>query len=57
MIKVVSDNRSFIVMDEDEYNNIYETLYLNSIKGYPESVIEASQEDIKDATALKDIDW
>ncbi len=57
MIKVVSDNRSFIVMDEDEYNNIYETLYLNSIKGFPESVIEASQENIKDATALKDLDW
>ncbi len=25
MIKVVSDNRSFIVMDEEEWNNIYET--------------------------------
>lgn len=57
MIKVVSDNRSFIVMDEDEYNNIYETLYLNSIKGYPETVIEASQENIKDAADLKDVDW
>ncbi len=57
MIKVVSDNRSFIVMDEEEWNNICETLYLNSIKGYPESVIEASQEDIEDATALKDLDW
>ncbi len=57
MIKVVSDNRSFIVMDEDEFNSIWETLYLNSIKGYPESVIEASQEGIEDATALKDLDW
>jgi antitoxin YefM len=57
MIKVVSDERSFIVMDEEEWNNIYETIYLNSIKGYPESVIEASKEDIEDATASKDLDW
>lgn len=57
MIKVVSDNRSFIVMDEDEFNNIWETLYLNRIKGYPESIIEASQEDIKEATTLNDLEW
>jgi antitoxin YefM len=57
MIKVVSDDRSFIVMDEEDWNNIYETIYLNSIKGYPESVIEASKEDIEDATASKDLAW
>ncbi len=57
MIKVVSDNRSFIVMEEDEFNSIWETLYLNSIKGYPESVIEASKEGIEDTADLKDLDW
>jgi PHD/YefM family antitoxin component YafN of YafNO toxin-antitoxin module len=31
ILKVVSDDKSFIVIDEDEWNNIYETIYLLEI--------------------------
>jgi PHD/YefM family antitoxin component YafN of YafNO toxin-antitoxin module len=57
ILKVVSDDKSFVVIDEEEWNNIYETLYLNSIKGHAESIIRASQEDIENATVLKDLEW
>lgn len=57
ILKVVSDNKSFVVIDEDEWNNIYETLYLNSIKGHAESIIRASQEDVENSTVLKDLEW
>jgi len=57
ILKVVSDDKSFVLMDEAEWNSIYETLYLNSIKGFPESIIEASKEDLDSATALKDLEW
>ena len=57
ILKVVSDDTSFVLMDENEWNSIYETLYLNSIKGLPESIIEASKEDIGSATSIKDLEW
>ena len=57
ILKVVSDDKSFVLMDEAEWNSIYETLYLNSIKDLPESIIEASNEDINDSTEIKDLKW
>jgi PHD/YefM family antitoxin component YafN of YafNO toxin-antitoxin module len=52
IIKVVSDEKTYVIIDESDWNNIYETLYLNSIKGYPESIIEASKENLDDALNL-----
>jgi PHD/YefM family antitoxin component YafN of YafNO toxin-antitoxin module len=57
IIKVVSDDKAYIIIDESEWNNIYETLYLNSIKGYPESIIEASKENLDDAVELNELPW
>ncbi len=57
IIKVVSDEKTYIIIDESEWNNIYETLYLNSIKGYPESIIEASKENLDDAVELNELPW
>ncbi len=57
ILKVVSDDKSYIIINEAEWNSIYETLYLNSIKGYPESIIAASQEGLDDAIKLNELPW
>lgn len=57
IIKVVSDNKSFVIIDETEWKNIEETTYLNSIKGYPESIIESSKEDLNSSLNVDDLDW
>ena len=57
ILKVVSDDKSYIIIDETEWNSIYETLYFNSIKGYPESIIEASKENLDDAVKLNELPW
>ena len=57
ILKVVSDDKSYIIINESEWDSIYETLYLNSIKGYPDSIIEASKENLDDAVKLNELPW
>ncbi|MCU0288671.1 MAG: hypothetical protein MUF15_20040 [Acidobacteria bacterium] len=46
-----------MIIDSDEWRNICETIYLNSIKGLSESIIEASREPLETATPVEDLDW
>lgn len=57
VLKVVSDSNAYIIIDKAEWNSIYETLYLNSIKGYPESIVEASKEPLDEAVNLDELPW
>ncbi len=57
ILKVVSDKKAYIIIDETEWNSIYETLYLKSIKGYNESIIEASKENLDEAVKLNELPW
>lgn len=57
ILKVVSDKKSVVIIDEKEWNSIRETIYLNSIKGYPESIIEAAKEDLNNSLPVDKLDW
>lgn len=57
ILKVVSDNKSYVIIDSTEWDSIFETMYLNSIKGYPESIIDAAKEDLKEAVKLNELNW
>lgn len=45
LLVVNSSGSNFIVMSEDEWNNIQETLSLASIPGYGETIAKARKED------------
>jgi antitoxin YefM len=52
ILSVVSDTGGYVIIDADEWRNICETIYLNSIDGLSESIIEASREPLETATPI-----
>lgn len=48
----ITNNRgkNGVLISEDEWNAIQETLYLNSIPGMVESILEAGQEPVSEGT-------
>lgn len=48
----ITNNRgkNGVLISEDEWNAIQETLYLNSIPGMAESILEAGQEPVSEGT-------
>ncbi len=57
ILNVVSDEGGYVIIDSEEWRNISETIYLNSIKGLSKSIIEASGEPLETATPLDELDW
>lgn len=57
ILKVVSDEKSYVIIDSEEWDSIFETIYLNNIKGYPESIINAAKEDLQEAVKLNELNW
>jgi antitoxin YefM len=56
-LSVVSDTGGYVIINSDEWRNICETIYLNSIAGLSESIIEASREPLESATPIEKLDW
>lgn len=53
-----SKGKGAVIISEDDWNAINETLYLNSIKGFSESVIKMSKEKKSKAKVYnKDEEW
>jgi antitoxin YefM len=46
-----------ILISEDHWRNIQETVYLLSIPGVGESIIEGMHDTLEQAVAEKDLDW
>lgn len=53
-INVTTKDGSFVMMSEEEYNGLMETLYLYSIPGMKESIEEGMATPIEDCVEL---DW
>jgi len=47
---VNSRGKNAVLISEDDWNDISETIHLNSIPGLAESIIEGRRENIKDCT-------
>ena len=53
---IISGKRNnAVLISEDDWNSIQETLYLCSIPGMRESILEASEESLEES--LKELDW
>ena len=51
------DGESIIVISESDWRAIAETIYLNQIPGLVQSIHEAAQEPLAEATPLEELDW
>lgn len=53
---IISGKRNnAILLSEDDWNSIQETLYLTSIPGMRESIVEGMQEPLSESS--KELDW
>lgn len=57
VINIATKDGNAVVLSEDEYNGMVETLRLISMPGMVESIHAAAKEPIEDCTAAKDLEW
>lgn len=56
-INISTKNGNAIVLSEEDYNNIMETLYISSIPGLKEDIIKGLKEPIDDCVDEKEVEW
>lgn len=57
VISVSTKNGNAVVMSEEDYNSLMETLYLMSHPGTREEVLTGMQEPIEACVPLDEVDW
>ena len=56
-INISTKNGNAVVLSEEDYNNLMETLYISSVPGLKEDIIDGLKEDIKDCVDEKEVKW
>lgn len=56
-INISTKNGNAIVLSEDDYNSLIETLYISSIPGLKEDIMKGLKEDVKDCVDEKEVKW
>lgn len=54
-IQITGKKNNAVLVSEDDWNNIQETLYLTSIPGMRESIVEGMNTPISETS--RDLDW
>lgn len=55
-INITTKDGNAVVISEDDYNALMETLYLNSIPGLKEEILEASKEPFEECIPMEEVD-
>lgn len=56
-VKITGKNANAILLSEDDWNAISETLYLSSIPGMAKSIRAGAKEPLEDGKNAKDLNW
>ena len=56
-INISTKNGNAIIMSEEDYNNLMETLYIESIPGLKEDIIEAMNESEENYISEDEVEW
>tara|TARA_R110002072_G_scaffold146463_10_gene293315 strand:+ start:1184 stop:1432 length:249 start_codon:yes stop_codon:yes gene_type:complete len=57
IVNIVSDKAGYVIIDAEEWRNIRETIYLNSINGLSASILRSSKEPLDGSTPLDELEW
>ena len=55
-INISTENGNAILISEEDYNNLMETLYISSIPGLKEDIIKGMKEDIDECISEEEVD-
>ncbi len=56
-INISTKNGNAVVLSEEDYNNLMETLYISSIPGLKEDIIEGLKEPLEDSVSENEVEW
>ena len=56
-INVSTKNGNAVILSEEDYNNLIETLYITSIPGLKEDIIEGLNEPVDECVSEDEVDW
>lgn len=56
-INISTKNGNAIVLSEEDYNNLMETLYISSVPGLKEEILERANSSDNDFVAEDEVDW
>ena len=56
-INISTKNGNAVVISEEDYKSLIETLYISSVPGLKKNIQEGLQEDLKDCVAEDKVDW
>lgn len=57
IINVTTKNGNAIVISEEDYNNLIETLYISSIPGLKQDIMEGMKETIEECVDENEVEW
>lgn len=57
IINVTTKNGNAIVISEEDYNNLIETLYISSIPGLKQDIMEGMKEPIEECVDENEVEW
>ncbi len=56
-VNVSTKDGNVVVLSEEDYNNLMETLYISSIPGLKEKITEGMNESLDDCISEDDVKW
>ena len=56
-LHIISKTGNAVVLSEEEYNSLVETLYLNSIPGMKEKLVEGLNTPLEDTVPEEEVVW
>lgn len=57
VVSINTKNGNAVIMSEEEYNGIMETLYLTSIPGLKEQIIEGIDTPVSECATESEVEW
>ena len=56
-INISTKNGNAVVLSEEDYNNLIETLYISSIQGLKEDIVKGLKEDVEECIDEEEVEW
>ena len=56
-INICTKNGNAVLISEEDYNGLMETLYIESIPGLKEEILEAANEPIEECIPEEEVEW
>ena len=57
VVSVSTKRGNAVILSEDDYNAMMETMHLMNIPGMEQSILDAAEEPLEDGVALDDVEW